>query len=199
MIQNIEIDGYRLLDGFVADFRPLNIVIGANSVGKSTLLDCLQCIAECTGAPLNTVIGRHWGMSSLLNASGGRAKVSWKIRFQKPANPIRVVLPLENQLFLYEVILQQDMQGQAQSQYEVLCRAEPLPGYTERFKYLEATPFRRQIYSRAEHRLVPFDQAISQSDIVRETADDVGKDSPVSFTPPRTRKRSNALTNLLLQ
>ncbi len=41
MITRIETEGYRLLDGFSADFRPLTVVIGANAVGKSTLVDCL--------------------------------------------------------------------------------------------------------------------------------------------------------------
>lgn len=42
MITKIEVRGYRLLNGFMADFQPLTVVIVANAVGKSTLLDCLQ-------------------------------------------------------------------------------------------------------------------------------------------------------------
>jgi len=49
MITKIEIQGYRLLNGFMADFQPLTVVIGANAVGKSTLLDCLQMIARHAG------------------------------------------------------------------------------------------------------------------------------------------------------
>lgn len=48
MITKIEVQGYRLLNGFMADFYPLTVVIGANAVGKSTLLDCLQIIARHT-------------------------------------------------------------------------------------------------------------------------------------------------------
>ena len=44
MITQIEIGGYRLLDEFKADFKPLTVVLGANAVGKSTLIDCLQRI-----------------------------------------------------------------------------------------------------------------------------------------------------------
>ena len=49
MIMKIEVQGYRLLNGFMADFRPLTVAIGVNAVSKSTLLDCLQMIAQCTG------------------------------------------------------------------------------------------------------------------------------------------------------
>ena len=61
MITQIEVGGYRLLNEFKADFKPLTVVIGANAVGKSTLIDCLQLIAECCEYPLNTAMGWHHG------------------------------------------------------------------------------------------------------------------------------------------
>jgi predicted ATPase len=171
MIKKIEINGYRLLDDFSAALRPLTVVIGANAVGKSTLLDCLQCVAQCAESPFNTVIGWHWGMISLLNAAQKERKMKWCLTFCKPNNFFWTRLPIDDDLELfYEVVLEADMQGQAQVQYEVLRKPEPSHGYTEAFKYLEATPFRRQIYSREEHGLVPFDEALPQSNQVRETS-----------------------------
>jgi predicted ATPase len=171
MITKIEVQGYRLLNGFKADLRPLTVVIGANAVGKSTLLDCLQLIAQCADSPLNTAIGWHWGMSSLLNASTGENRLGWKISFEKPRNSFWSRLPLDDdQKLYYEVSLQGDVQGQAQAQYEILRKPEPASGYSEAFKYLEATPYRRQIYSRGQHNLVPFDEALPQTNQVRETA-----------------------------
>ena len=64
MITQIEIGGYRLLDEFRADLSRLTVVIGANAVGKSTLLECLQLIAECCDFPINTAIGWHYGAAS---------------------------------------------------------------------------------------------------------------------------------------
>ncbi|MBI4586096.1 MAG: AAA family ATPase [Planctomycetes bacterium] len=170
MITKIEVGGYRLLDGFVADFRPLTVVIGANAVGKSTLLDCLQCVSQCVEHPLGTVLGWHWGMVSILNAAEPERKLTWKVSFRKPDSPGWIQLPIEDAgSMLYEVVLQADPQGQASAQYEVLKRAEPLPGYSEAFKYLEATPFRRSIYDRRSHQLVPFDEAVPQPNTVSET------------------------------
>jgi len=176
MITKIEVQGYRLLNGFVADFRPLTVVIGANAVGKSTLLDCLQLISQCADSPLNTAIGWHWGLSSLLNASTGENKLCWKITFEKPGNSFWSRLPLDDDLKLYyEVSLQGDVQGQAQAQYEVLRKPEPAaPRYSEAFKYLEATPHRRYIYSREKHGLIPFDEALPQTNQVQETVEKNG-------------------------
>jgi predicted ATPase len=52
-----------------------------------------------------------------------------------------------------------------------LRKPEPSPGYSEAFKYLEATPYRRRIYSRERHSLVPFDEALPQTNQVRETVE----------------------------
>ena len=187
MITKIEIQGYRLLSGFIADFSPLTVVIGTNAVGKSTLLDCLQLIAQCADFPLNTAAGWHWGLSSLLTASTGENKLGWKITFEKPDNFFWGGLPLDDgQKLYYEVSLQADVQGQAQALYEVLRKPEPSPGYSEAFKYLEATPHRRRIFSREHHGLVPFDEALPQTSQVRETVErnGLGGNLPVTAQEP---------------
>ena len=162
MIKQIEIEGYRLLDGFKADLRPLTVVIGANAVGKSTLLDCLQCIAQCAEFPLNTAIGWHWGMNSLLSAVKGERKMSWHITFSKPVAPFWKDLPLDDrQAYVYEVILKGDIQGRASAEYEVLRNLEPVSGKAMPLKYLEANLNRRYIFNRTEHKLVPFDDVVS--------------------------------------
>ena len=187
MITKIEIQGYRLLNGFKADLRPLTVVIGANAVGKSTLLDCLQLISQCAESPLNTAIGWHWGMSSFLNASSGENRLGWKITLEKPHNSFWNRLPLDDdQKLYYEVSLQKDLQEQAQVQYEILRKPEPAPGYSEAFKYLETTPYRRQIYSRDKHNLVPFDEALPQSNQVQETVEKnhIGADLPAPAREP---------------
>jgi predicted ATPase len=187
MITKIEVQGYRLLNGFKADLRQLTVVIGANAVGKSTLLDCLQLIAQCADSPLNTAIGWHGGVPSLLNASTAENKLVWKISFEKPRNSFWGRLPLDDdQKLYYEVSLQGDVQGQALAQYEILRKPEPASGYSEAFKYLEATPYRRQIYSRGQHNLVPFDEALPQTNQVRETTvqNSSGMNPPVPAQEP---------------
>jgi len=162
MIRKLEVDGYRLLNDFSADLGALTVVIGANAVGKSTLLDCLQCISQSVEFPLNTVLGWHWGMLSLLNVAGKREKrLTWRLTFTKPKTGLWAQMRMEGEhALVYEVVLQSDITGQAKTQYEVLRTSEPYPGYPEPLKYLEATPYRRSIFTR-NHRLEPFDEGVT--------------------------------------
>ena len=163
MITKMEVDNYRLLNDFSADLNELTVVIGANAVGKSTLLDCLQCISQCAEFPLNTVLGWHWGIVSLLNVAENKdKKLSWRLTFRKPENGLWAQMHMEEKHpLVYEVVIQSDMQRQAKAQYEILKTSEPYPGYHDPLKYLEATPYRRHIFNRRTHRLEPFDEAVS--------------------------------------
>ena len=157
MITQIEIGGYRLLDEFEADLNPLTVVIGANAVGKSTLIDCLQLITECCELPLTTVFGWHWGAGSPLTSGNGNRQLTWKITFHKPAT---WDVPLESgQSLVYEVVLQVDALGQMQPQYEVLRDREQR--CAEPFKFLETTPDQRHIFDRKQGQLIPFDEVQS--------------------------------------
>ncbi len=193
MITHIEIGGYRLLDGFKADFKPLTVVIGANAVGKSTLIDGLQLIGECCEFPLNTALGWHHGAASLLTAGNGNGQLAWSVTFRKP--PAWDGFPLTaGEALVYEVVLQADAQGQMHSQYEVLRTQKPVSEVSEGslkfleaipedviigaveyenlvpeepLKYLEATPYQRRIFDTQQLRLIPFDEAQSAA-VVRE-------------------------------
>ena len=161
MITQIKIKGYRLLDEFEADLNPLTVVIGANAVGKSTLIDCLQLIAQCSNFPLNTAIGWHGEAASLLTVGNRNRQLVWKITFH---------YPLEQGNFLeYGVVLHTDTQGQMYPQLEVLGTKEPIPGYGNPSILMEATPDQRRIFDRKQGRLIPFDDAQPSSDVVRES------------------------------
>lgn len=171
MIMRIEFDGYRLLDGFVADLKRLTVVIGANAVGKSTLLDSLQFIGQCCEFPLNMVLGWHWGVSSLITAGRKDRTLSWRIFLQKPDAPFWNQLPLkEKKPLVYEAVLQADAQDQVRPQYECVRTPEPNPGYQEPFKFMEATPYRRMVLNRKTHEMEPFDTAQPSAPTVKETS-----------------------------
>ena len=170
MITQIEIGGYRLLDEFKADFKPLTVVIGANAVGKSTLIDCLQLIAECCEFPLNTAMSWHHGSASLLTAENENGLLTWSVTFRKP--PTWDDFPLaEGEALVYEVVLEADEQGQMHPQYEVLRTQESVHG--ESLIFLEATPYQQHIFDIEQRCLIPFDEAQSSPDVVRDT-DSVG-------------------------
>ena len=174
MITQIEIGGYRILDEFKADFKPLTVVIGTNAVGKSTLIDCLQLIADCCEHPLSTVFGRHWGADPLLTSRNGNRQLTWKVTFHKPATWDVLLEP--GQSLVYKVVLQVDSLGQMYPQYEVLRNREPIQGRKEPLKFLEATPYQRHILDKEQRQLIPFDEAQSSPGIVRD-ADSVSAPS----------------------
>lgn len=184
MIKRIEIHGYRLLDNFTADLCPLTVVIGANAVGKSTLLDCLQCIAQCAEFPLNAAIGWHWGMNSLLSAVNREREMSWRITFDKPTAPFWKELPLDDkQSYVYEVILNGDIQGRASAKYEVLRNLDPVSGKNVPLKYLEATSNRRYVFNRMERKLVPFDDVVSSTQKKTEVSEEPARYAETALPP----------------
>ncbi len=170
MISQIEIGGYRLLDEFEADLKPLTVIIGANAVGKSTLIDCLQLIADCSAVPVNTAMGWHGRAASLLTVGNKNRRLTWKITFHKSAaTPWNTVPLAKGQSLVYEVVLQADAQSQMYPQYEVLRYREPMKRYGDSSTLLEATPDQRRIFDRKQRQLVPFDEAQPSPDGVRES------------------------------
>jgi predicted ATPase len=178
--------GYRLLNGFRADFGPLTIVIGPNAAGKSTLLDFLQFLSQCAQFPLNTVLGWHWGAASLLNATTLEKKISWEVHFRKPEKGFWSRLPplTERSPLVYEVVLNTSVPGQVSVDYEVLKNATALPGYAQPFKYLEATSSRSSIFDRKHRKLVPFDEAVPRQGRVKESPSEGGGGEAVTLPVP---------------
>ncbi|MDR1856970.1 MAG: AAA family ATPase [Desulfovibrio sp.] len=56
MITNIHIQGFRRLYDFAVPIRPLTVVIGANGVGKSTLLDTFELLSLSASKNLTTLL-----------------------------------------------------------------------------------------------------------------------------------------------
>lgn len=168
MITQIMIKGYRLLDEFVADLKPLTVIIGANAVGKSTLIDCLKLIADCSTMPINTAIGWPGGGASLLTVGSESKQLVWKITFHNSVTGDTFLLEQGNFLE-YGVILHSDILDQMHPRFEVLRTQEPIPGHGDSSILLEATPDQRRIFDRKQGELIPFDEAQPPPDVVRES------------------------------
>ncbi|MFB0553195.1 MAG: AAA family ATPase [Phycisphaerae bacterium] len=164
MIKSIEIEGYRILDGFIADLGELTVVIGANATGKSTLMDCLQFISRCVQFPINEVMKWEGGLDSILNASKQTEKLSWKLTFRKPTqHPLWTSLPLkEDSYYVYEVVIEKGQYQQAIPIYEVLRTEKPYGRHEDPLKLLEATRYKSHIFDPSQHMLVPFDEAVGE-------------------------------------
>ncbi|HVP10762.1 MAG TPA: AAA family ATPase [Phycisphaerae bacterium] len=173
MIRSVEVGGYRLLDGFKADFGPMTVVIGANATGKSTLLDFLQLVAQSVEFPLADVFSWHGGLLSICNAASDSGRLSWGIRFRKPPyNPFwGQVTALADREFVFEVAIERDAYWQPAAIHEVLRNVTPDAGHGQPLKYLESHPNRSLIFDRSKRRLVPFDEVVKQSKTDAEPAE----------------------------
>jgi len=162
MIHELETTGYRLLDGFKADFGQMTVIIGANATGKSSLLECLNVLAWSVDYPLENVFGGRLGITSLLNASSQAKQLKWKLTFSIPekVKARHATADESGHKYVYEVKLSNDLYGQPVPEYECLRKAEPHKGDTSPLILLEATPNHSKIYNHKQRKLVPFDEAV---------------------------------------
>lgn len=176
MIKSIEIEGYRILDGFKADLGELTVVIGANATGKSTLMDCLLFISNCVQFPLKEAMLLQGGLDSVLTACKKTEKLRWVLTFRKPPQaPFWSAVPLkEEQYYVYEVVIGKDQYQQAFPTYEVLRTEKPYESHERPLILLEATPYRSHIFDPSKHELVPFDET------AHEDAPKLFKDKDIS-------------------
>jgi predicted ATPase len=64
--QNVTIRGFRRLAEVDFPLRPLTVLIGANGVGKSSLLDALSVLASSAQGNLSTAIGEMSGIAAMM-------------------------------------------------------------------------------------------------------------------------------------
>src|SRR5437870_4063447 len=64
----IEIDGFRRLRDVKLELRPLNVLIGGNGVGKTSLLDALALLASGANSELGTHLAGLGGIGSVRSA-----------------------------------------------------------------------------------------------------------------------------------
>ncbi|MCX7045060.1 MAG: AAA family ATPase [Candidatus Sumerlaeota bacterium] len=66
----LKISGFRRLHNLDLEIKPLNVLIGANGVGKSSLLDAISLLSSCVEGKMNDQIIAMGGISNLLTSNG---------------------------------------------------------------------------------------------------------------------------------
>lgn len=69
-IDRIRISGFRRLNDVELEMRPLMVMIGANGVGKTSVLDALSLLSASARGTLNTSLNRLGGVSNILSSDG---------------------------------------------------------------------------------------------------------------------------------
>jgi predicted ATPase len=63
---NLSVRGFRRLAELDLELRPLTVLIGANGVGKSSLLDALSILASSAQGNLNAAVGEMSGLAAMI-------------------------------------------------------------------------------------------------------------------------------------
>ena len=70
LFSNLRVEGFRRLRKIDLSLRPLTVLIGANGVGKTSLLDVMSLLAASADGHLNATISELAGIGSLLTGDG---------------------------------------------------------------------------------------------------------------------------------
>lgn len=122
----LSVTGYRRLKALDVALRPLNVLIGANGVGKSSFLDVFDLLAASAGGNLQSTITDLGGMGSLLTADGSTNAMTFALQMdQEGAAPLDYRLRLASETVGY-VIAHESLNQHRQA-------GTPVP-----FKYIDA-------------------------------------------------------------
>ena len=94
-ISRLKIDGFRKLKTIDLRTRPLIVLIGANGVGKTSLLDALSLISASAAGGLNAKLSEFGGLSSIATRSNDSTRVALLVDMEVPEHE-----PLEYQISL---------------------------------------------------------------------------------------------------
>ena len=90
-LKNIEIKGFRSIKEMTLELHPINVLIGANGVGKSNLIAFFKLVNELMGGRLQQHIGATGRATGNLHF-GPNKPLSWKrkwcLRWRKEQIPI---------------------------------------------------------------------------------------------------------------
>ena len=154
-INRINITGFRRLAEVDLPVRPFMVLIGANGVGKSSLLDALTLLTASASGKLNETMSQFGGISSLLTRDRSE-ELSLLVDMDVPGHR-----PLE-----YELHLSPRSTGYAISKEILSQRRE---GYTQPFKHIDSSAGDIRYYEIEQNRLVrpdwehnPLETSLSQ-------------------------------------
>jgi len=90
----LQVDGFRHLRNLDLPLEPLNVLIGANGVGKTSILEVMGLLASSADGRLQESISSMGGLSSLITLDH---KTPLRIKLERP---VEGHAPLEYELFL---------------------------------------------------------------------------------------------------
>lgn len=154
-INRMKIDGFRRLEHLDLEMRPFMALIGANGVGKSSLLQAFSLLSASASGRLSESLSQYGGVSSLLTRDRSK-DVSLLVDMDVPGHQ-----PLE-----YELFFSPKGTGYGISK-EILCQKRE--GYAHPFKHIDSSGDDIRYYEIEQNRLIrpewehnPLETSLSQ-------------------------------------
>lgn len=83
----LRVTGYRRLRAVEFNLRPLNVLIGANGIGKTSILQAFDLLAASANGDLENAIAESGGMQSLLTADGKASDLIFEVQLPQDHTP----------------------------------------------------------------------------------------------------------------
>jgi predicted ATPase len=154
-INRIKIGGFRRLQNVDLPVKPFMVLIGANGVGKTSLLDAFSLLSASASGKLNHSVSQFGGITSLLTRDRSK-EVSLLVDMEVPGQR-----PLE-----YELHLEQKGTGYSIAR-EVLSQARE--DYPQPFKHIDSSDGDIRYYEIEQNKLIrpewehnPLETSLSQ-------------------------------------
>jgi len=103
LFEQLKIKGFRRLSNVDITFRPLTVMVGANGVGKTSILDVMTLLAASAAGKLNEAISEFSGLGSIATYDGEKniqLELSMNLKDQAP---IEYNLSLASSGLAYEI------------------------------------------------------------------------------------------------
>jgi predicted ATPase len=169
----LAVSGYRRLRDLDVALRPLNVLIGANGVGKSSVLDVVNLLAASAEGVLQTTITDLGGMTSLLTADGNTNTMSMALQMEREG-----AAPLDYQVKLSSEAAGYIVASEGLTQYSAVPTFVPV-SYIDaagpRVRYFDAGKFVEPNwdYKSRETALSQVPRTYREAEIFRRLLDDV--------------------------
>lgn len=155
-IKEIHIAGFRRLRDIHIEMRPMMVLIGANSVGKTSILDAMSLLSASAAGKMNTALNSIGGVADLATR-GQERKITLGAEMDCPGyNPLHYQLDVETR-------------GQG---YAIPCETLTQEGgdkYNAPFKHIDSNNENTSYFDQIEKKLVrpnwehnPLESSLSQ-------------------------------------
>ncbi|NJM90940.1 MAG: AAA family ATPase [Myxococcales bacterium] len=160
-ITGLQIEGFRVIDKLNLELQPMNVLIGENGSGKSTVIEALELLRKAAAlsgesffSELYTLHGGVQMFRGTTQAATRQVKLGATVEFPNDGR------------YQYQLVLQVELSGAIRLVRELLSYG-PGPGHTEPLRIVDRTPGNAQVFHRKAKRLERFE--VGEQDLLLTT------------------------------